>query len=292
MGSDQSPFTSTELTFPTGYTGSVSFSHKSNYVLACSSDGITRLWDLTKSPITSQELTCHKCWVTSVAFSPDGRFISTGLRDTIARLWKIKSIDSTKLALEDGILLAKSVENEDSLKDDVDALERLQLMMKEPTQQSEIIKLITDHLYRIKLPEKECWICSEKYDPETRVCMQLPCCQKSMCKVCLDKLGGMSYLAEFEGYQFEIRYKTSALFAINLLARWALSKSSLSTTRVSKGIIMLNRTTFFSISFVLMMATPSHAMQMAARQSEHDSKKMDEHAAKELAAKLLGKEVQ
>ena len=101
------------------------------------------------------------------------------------------------------MLSVKLYENENSLKDDSQALNRLHVIVNNPELAAETIKLITDYFYRTNLVERECWICSDKYDRESRICMQLPCCKKTMCKVCLDKLGGMSYSTEFAGYQFE-----------------------------------------------------------------------------------------
>ena len=188
------------------------FSHDGCLALTGSLDKTARLWDLTKSPATSLVLTNHTRYITSVAFSPDNRFALTGSWDNSAHLLKIESIDSAALALEDLLLIIKLTEDADTLKDDSKALERLQVIGKTAQQQPLIIKLITDYLYRAKLPEKECWICSEKYDPEARICMQLICCKKTMCKVCLDKLGGMTYSTEFEGYQFQHTVKAKCPF--------------------------------------------------------------------------------
>lgn len=158
--------------------------------------------DLAKSPITSQKLEGHTDGIRSVAFSPNGQFALTVSSDKTARLWKIEQIDSIVL-VEDALLILKLIENEDSLKDDSQAFERLQAVVKEAQQQPQIIKIINDFLNGIKIPEKECNICTEKYDPETHICMQLPCCKQCICKVCLDRIGKMTYLTEFESYQFE-----------------------------------------------------------------------------------------
>ena len=50
--------------------------------------------------------------------------------------------------------MLKLIEDEDSLKDDLGALNRLQLIVKEWQQLPDMTKLITDCLYRIKLPEQ------------------------------------------------------------------------------------------------------------------------------------------
>ena len=207
----KSPFISHELKGHADFIVSIVCSADGRFALTGSWDSTARLWDLTKSPISSQELTGNTDGVRSVAFSPNNRFVSIRSYDT-AILWKFESVDSAALALEDLLLIIKLIENEDLLNDDPQALERLELIMKEPEKQCLITKLIADYSYRAKLPEKECWICSEKYDPEARICMQLICCKKTMCKVCLDKLGGMTYSTEFEGYQFQHTVKAKCPF--------------------------------------------------------------------------------
>ena len=207
----KSPIISQELR---GHTAiiSVAFSPNSCFALTGSWDNSAHLWDLRRSPVTSQELTGHKSGVLSVAFSPDGHYFLTGSRDATTRYWKIEPFDGTALALEDLLLIIKLIENEDSLKDDTQALDRLQLIMKTEQHKPVITKLIADYLYRSKLPEKVCWICSEMYDTETHICMQLECCPKTICKFCLDRLGGMSYSFEYAGYQFEHSVKNKCPF--------------------------------------------------------------------------------
>ena len=198
----KSPITSQELKGHRSNILSVAFSPNGRYALTGSWDKTARLWDLTKSPITSHILQGHTLLITSVAFSPDSRFILTGSYDQTARIWQVDQIDSI-LPIEDSLLILKLNGNDNGLKDDSDALNRLELIVKDPQQDAQTIKRISDYLYRIKFPEQECCICTENYDPEARICMQLPCCKKQICKVCLDKLGGMSYSSEFDGYQFE-----------------------------------------------------------------------------------------
>ena len=197
------PITCQVLTGHTDSIISVAFSPNGRFALTGSWDQTCRFWDLTKSPVFSQKLTGHTSQVTSVAFILDGRFVLTrASHDIAARLWRIEQIDST-LPVEDSLLILKLHENDTSLNEDPEALNRLQLIVKESQQHPQITKLVADYLYKIKLPEEECWICTEKYDPEARTCMQLPCCKKQICKSCLDKLGNMTYLSQFEGYQFE-----------------------------------------------------------------------------------------
>ena len=205
----KSAITCHTLTGHTDLIQSVAFSPDGCFALTGSWDNSARLWDLTGTPITSQELTGHKFLIRSVAFSPDGHFALTGAADNTARLWTIESISIKIVSLEDSVLLLKLIENEDCLQDDPQAIERLQLILKTPYQQTKITKLITEYLYRIKLPEKECWICSEMYDPKTRICMQLECCPKQICKVCLDKIGIMSYSIYFEGdlFTYAVQHK-------------------------------------------------------------------------------------
>ena len=143
----------------------------------------------------------HTDHITSVAFSPDGRFALTA-GDNTARLWLIESVDRTKISVKDALLLLKLSKNADFLKNDSDARARLVLIMKEPEQHPQIIKFIVDYLYRLKLPEKECSLCFEKYDPQSRICMQLSCCPKIICWVCLKKLGQLEYSNESASYQF------------------------------------------------------------------------------------------
>ena len=197
-----SPITSQPLTGHLHSIKSVAFSPDGHLAATGSYDETARLWDLTKTPITSKLLNSHTNTVIAAIFSPDGRSVLTGSDDKTACLWKIESIDTAALALENVLFLVKLMENDDFLIDDSQALKRLQGIMKE-TQHPLITKLLTDYFYRANLPEKECWICSDKYDPESRICMQLACCKKTMCKVCLDRLGGMSYSTEFERYRFE-----------------------------------------------------------------------------------------
>ena len=209
---DASPITRHELKGHTDWSWWAAFSLDNRYVLTGSRDRTARLWDLTKTPISSEELIGHTWILSSVAIGPHGRFAVTTAANDDPRLWQIASADYTSLALKDLLLIIQLIENENLLKDDSDALERLQLIAKAQQQQSVIAKLIADHLYRIKLPEPECWICSERYDPESRICMKLGCCQKNICKVCLDKLGNMSYATEFDGYQFEHSVKKKCPF--------------------------------------------------------------------------------
>ena len=198
----KSPITSKKLTGHSDWVRSVAFSPNGRYILTGSADKTARLWDLTKSPpITVQVIKGHTSTVSSVAFSPDSRFALIGSNNL--RLWQIESVNITPLTVEDALLLIKAYKSEYSLKDDSQALERLQSIIKEPQQQIAIVKLFANYLYRIELPEQECWICSEMYDSESRVCMQLSCCKKQICKACVDRLGTMSYSTEFEGYQFQ-----------------------------------------------------------------------------------------
>ena len=189
----------------------VAFSPDSRFALTASEDNTARLWDLSKDPIISKEIKGHTNRVRAVVFSPDGQFALTGSDDHTARLWKIELIDGA-LTLEDLLLIVKIIEKEDSLKDDSHAVERLQSLAKTEQPLRDTGKLIADYHYRVKLPEKECWICSEKYNLESRICMHLSCCRKIMCKVCLDKLGSMSYSTEFAGYQFQHTVKAKCPF--------------------------------------------------------------------------------
>ena len=198
----KSPITCEELLGHTDWVHSVAFSPDGSFALTGSIDRTARLWDLRKSQVTSQMVTGHTDLVASVAFSPDGRFALTGSYDKTARLWRVELTENT-LSVEDSLLMLKLNVNDTRLKNDPEALNRLQQIMKEPEQHPQTIKLIADYLYRIKLPEQECWICTEKYDPESRICMLLSCCKKQICKVCLDKLREMSYSSLFEGHQFE-----------------------------------------------------------------------------------------
>ena len=197
----KSPITSIKLTGHTDGIKSAAFSPDSRFALTGSWDKTAKLWDLTKSPITSQELRGHSDFVTSVAFSPNGRSALTVSGDKTVKLWQIEKIDNI-LSIEDSLLILKLYEDDNNLKDDANARNRLQSIVKAAQKQPLITQLIADCLYRIELHEQACWICTEKYDPESRICMQLPCCKKQICKVCLDKLGGMTYSTEFEGYQF------------------------------------------------------------------------------------------
>ena len=199
----KTPHTSKKLIGHTSSIKSVAFSPSGTLALTAACDETALLWDLTKSPITSQELKGHTEWVESVAFSPDSSLALTGSVDTTARLWKIESIDLKVLSVDDSLLILKLIENEDSLKNDSPALERLHAITKENKYQPHIINLITDYLYRTKLPAQACCICTEKYDTGEHICMQLPCCKQSICKACLDRIGNMTYSAQFESYQFE-----------------------------------------------------------------------------------------
>ena len=208
----KSPITSQELRGHRWPVVSVAFSPNGRFALTGSFDTTARLWDLAKTADIGLELRCHSNWISTVAFSKDGRLFLTGSYDKTACLFKIETADTTALALEDVMLIVKLITNEDSLKDDFDALERLNALTQIPEQQSPIIKIVTDFLYRMKLPEKECWICSEKYDPASRVCMKLLCCPKIICKICLEKLGRMSYSTECAGYQFQQAVKAKCPF--------------------------------------------------------------------------------
>ena len=131
--------------------------------------------------------------------------------------------------------MLKLIENEDSLKEDSQAINRLLSIMKELEQKTKIIKPIADYFYRIKLPEQECWICTEKYDPELHTCMQLPCCQKRICKVCLDKLGGMTYSTQFETYQFEHSVQKKCPFCNKPANQMGIIKKFDTTKDADKG---------------------------------------------------------
>ena len=77
---------------------------------------------------------------------------------------------------------------------------------------ADTVKLIADYHYRSQASGKRVLDLSEKYNLESRICMQLPCCQKIICKVCLDKLGSMTYSTEFAGYQFQHTVKAKCPF--------------------------------------------------------------------------------
>ena len=199
----KSPITFQELKGHSDAITSVAFSPDGRSALTGSFDETARLWDLTKSPITSQEIKGHKDMINSIAFSPDGKFALTGSDDMTAILWKIEQSNTKVLSVDDSLLLLKLIENEDCLKDDCEALNRLELIMKDHKQQNKIRKLITDYFYRTILPAQACCICTEKYDTDDHICMQLPCCKQCICKVCLDRIGKMTYSTQFESYQFE-----------------------------------------------------------------------------------------
>ena len=199
----KSPITCLKLAGHTDWVSPIAFSPNGRFALTGSYDATARLWNLNSSPITYQELKGHTRGVTSVAFSPDGNFILTGSSDDTTRLWKIESIDIKVVSLDDSLLLLKLIENEDSLQDDSLALDRLPLIMKEPHQPPLVIKLIADYLYRTTLPAHACYICTEKYDTESHICMQLPCCKQCICKACLERIGSMTYASEFEEYTFD-----------------------------------------------------------------------------------------
>ena len=183
---------------------SVAFSPNGRFALTGSYDKTARLWDLSQSPITSQELPGHSDRVTTVAFSPDGRFAFTGSGDQMVRIWQISPAVSSALSIEDSMLLLKARKNEDSLKDDIQALERLKVISEQSLgQQSQIGNIVETILYKKNLPEQDCYICTESYNPYSKACMELPCCKKLICKACLDQLGSMTYSTTVAGYQFQ-----------------------------------------------------------------------------------------
>ena len=138
----------------------------------------------------------------SIAFSPDAHFVLTGGFDNTARLWRLEPTENT-LLVDVYILLLKLKTNPYSLKDDQDAIDRLRVVGTQPEHDPQIIKIIEAFLYWATLPEQDCFICTENYNPSMNICMQLPCCKKLLCKACLDKLGTMTYSTNFEGYRFQ-----------------------------------------------------------------------------------------
>ena len=198
----KNPATSLELIGHTQWVASMAFSPNGRFALTGSIDNTARLWDLAKSPISSQELKGHKKSVRSVAVSPDGRFALTGSMDNNAMLWHLEYIDKT-LSILDHLLILKLTKYEDLLMNDSSAVGCLKMLLTKPDLNPQVKKLIEALLYRMQLPEQECCICTEKYDPEARICMRLACCPETMCAVCLHRLGRVSYSTESERFQFD-----------------------------------------------------------------------------------------
>ncbi|SNR25671.1 WD40 repeat domain-containing serine/threonine protein kinase [Actinomadura mexicana] len=65
------------------------FSPDGRVLVAGGSEGIVRLWDVTRHRQLGPELTGHGGAVLSVSFSPDGRTLATGGEDGTVRLWKV-----------------------------------------------------------------------------------------------------------------------------------------------------------------------------------------------------------
>ena len=207
----KSPITSQLLQGHTDWVESAAFSPNGRFALTGSDDKTARLWDLSKSPITSRVLRGHTGFARLVAFSADGRFASSVLQNSIY-LWKIEPVNSAALTVEEVMLIAKLYENEASINDDPPARDRLQSIVKRSQLHQPTIKQITHYLYGNKQPEQECCFCSEKYDPQATMCLALPCCPRLICKICLDRLGGMSHFEPFHQKQCPFCVKRMPFF--------------------------------------------------------------------------------
>ena len=151
--------------------------------------------------------------MTSVAWRTlDGRFALTGSYDHTARLWHIEYVDKT-LSLLDHLLILKLTRYQDRIMNDSQAVDCLKTVLKKPDLNPQAAKLIEALFYKMRCPEQECRICTEKYDPTLRNCVKLLCCQKSMCNVCLNKLHQMSH---------EQSVRATCPFCLEPIKRWRL----------------------------------------------------------------------
>ena len=195
----KSPATSQELRGHTDFIEAIAFSPDGRFALTGSDDTTARLWDLSKSPITCQELKGHTAYVLSIAFSPDGQFALLGLMDNNASLWQIEYVDKT-LSLLDHLLILKLTKSEDLVMHDSEALNCLKAVLKKPDLNPQAAKLIEALFYRMDLPQRNCSICKQSYDPEKRKCMQMVCCKDLICKCCLNENTTTSNSNEFNEY--------------------------------------------------------------------------------------------
>lgn len=191
------------------------FSPDGGVVVTLTKNNVLRYCDRTQVPGMPHFAFGNPEAQSKALFSADGTLLYLEVGKNHASLSRYRYIPA-ELSLIQALLIEKTEKLPASLDNDAEGIKALQNMQKKlPSDKYEnVAQIINTFFYQNALIEKECPVCMSPYEPIIRGCMILPCCnyKQTICKACLEKLGNMTYSAEWLGYRFDEKVKSACPF--------------------------------------------------------------------------------